>query len=71
MSYVVRGFLSLLVLVLTVTISSIVAAQALEQRPIPALDVIVNSTADLDPGHFCIPASFDGVRVEQDVVVVS
>ena len=33
-----------------------------------ALDVIVNNSADLDPGNLCIPASFEGVPVEQDVI---
>lgn len=33
-----------------------------------ALDVVVDSTADLDPDHLCIPASFAGIPVEQDVI---
>jgi hypothetical protein len=33
-----------------------------------ALDVVVDSAASLDPFHQCIPASFGGVPVEQDVI---
>lgn len=33
-----------------------------------ALDVIVADTSDLDPNHLCIPASFGGVPVEQEVI---
>jgi len=33
-----------------------------------ALDIIVDSAADLDPYHTVIPASYEGVTVEQDVI---
>ncbi len=33
-----------------------------------ALDVVVDSSADLDPYHVAIPATFEGVTVEQDVI---
>ncbi len=33
-----------------------------------ALDVVVYSSADLDPYHICIPATFEGIPVEQEVI---
>lgn len=32
------------------------------------LDVVVNTSADLDPYHICIPSNFEGVPVEQEVL---